>query len=134
MNLSIPKSDLLGAGAGTLCMIHCLATPFLFIAWAGSSGAEGEAPTWWTSLNYAFLIISFLAVYRSVQTSSQNLMKPLFWISWMALVFIMINEQFQWFRLPETVSYIAAFSLVGIHLTNRRFCTCESDKCCADHG
>jgi hypothetical protein len=132
MNLSIPKPDLIGAGAGTLCLIHCLATPFLFIAWAGSSGSGGEAPAWWTSLNYAFLIISFIAVYRSAQTTSQAVMKPLLWISWTVLAFVMVNETFQWLALAETISYAAAITLVVLHIVNRKYCNCKNDKCCAN--
>ena len=134
MNLSIQKSDLLGAGAGIVCMIHCLATPFLFIAWAGSSTAAGEAPVWWTSLNYAFLIISFIAVYRSSQTTSNPVMKPLLWLAWAALTFVMVNEEFHWLELTEIISYAAALSLVALHIVNRKYCQCESDNCCVDHG
>ena len=32
------KSDLWGAFASGLCLIHCLATPFIFLAQAGAAG------------------------------------------------------------------------------------------------
>ncbi len=132
MNLTINKSDSLGALAGTLCMLHCFATPFLFVAMAGSADYSGEAPTWWVSINYAFLIISFFAVYRSVQTTSRSFMKPLFWVSWVVLSLVIVNEQFSWLELSEAVTYFAATFLVILHLYNRRYCHCKTDHCCVD--
>lgn len=134
MNLSINKPDSLGALAGALCLLHCFATPFLFVAIAGSANYGGEAPTWWVSINYAFLIISFFAVYRSAQTTSLSFMKPLFWISWLALTFVIVNEQFGWLELSEAVTYAAATFLVILHLYNRRYCQCETDHCCVDNA
>ncbi|GAB5408222.1 MAG: hypothetical protein BalsKO_05870 [Balneolaceae bacterium] len=132
MNLTISKSDTLGMLAGTLCMLHCFATPFLFIALAGTPTSSEEAPLWWLSINYLFLAISFFAVIRSVQTTSSTFMKPLFWISWVALAFVIVNEQFGWIELSEAISYIAASILVVLHLYNRRYCQCNTDNCCVD--
>ncbi|MCG8372428.1 MAG: MerC domain-containing protein [Balneolales bacterium] len=133
MNLTISKSDTLGVFAGTLCILHCFATPFLFVALAGSASYGGEAPLWWLSISYIFLGISFFAVYRSTQTTSRSFMKPLFWVSWIVLSFVIVNEQFEWLELAEMFSYLAAFILVGLHLYNRRYCQCESDHCCVEN-
>jgi hypothetical protein len=132
MNLTINKSDSLGAIAGTLCLLHCFATPFLFMVMAGGAGHEGEAPFWWISINYFFLVVSFFAVLRSVQTTASTLMKPLFWLSWIALSFVLINEQFGWLPLPEIVSYATAIVLIVLHLYNRRYCHCKTDRCCVN--
>lgn len=132
MNISISKSDSLGTLTGILCLLHCLATPLLFVALAGSASTGEEAPVWWVSLNYIFLFISLIAVYRSVQTTSRNYMKPLFCISWVLLAVVLINEQIGWVELAEIYSYIAAALLVVLHLYNRRFCQCKDDHCCAE--
>jgi len=133
MNLTINRPDTLGALASTLCMLHCFATPFLIIALAGSASYTGEAPIWWTSINYIFLVIAFFAVLRSTQTTSRSIMKPLFWTSWVLLAFVIINEQFGWIELPELVTYVAAAFLVGLHLYNRRYCQCKTDTCCVEN-
>ncbi|RNC79635.1 MAG: MerC domain-containing protein [Balneola sp.] len=132
MNLIISKSDTWGALAGTLCMLHCFATPFLFVALAGTASSGEEAPLWWLSINYVFLVISFFAVLRSVQTTSRAFMKPLFWTSWITLTFVIVNEQFEWLELSEIVTYAAATVLVVLHLYNRRYCQCKTDNCCVD--
>lgn len=134
MNVTINKPDFLGAFTGALCLVHCLTTPFLFAALAGGAGFSGEAPFWWVSINYIFLVISFFAVLRTVQTTSGSLMKPLFWISWVLLSFVLINEQFGWVELSELASYVAASVLIVLHLYNRRYCQCETDNCCLENG
>lgn len=130
MNLSISKPDSLGAIAGILCLIHCIATPFLFVAMAGSATHIAEAPIWWTSISYLFIFISFIAVFRTVQTTSRSFMKPLFWISWLLLSFVLINEQFYWFQIAEIFSYAAASLLIGLHVYNLKFCQCKENDCC----
>lgn len=133
MNLTLNKSDSLGALVGILCMLHCFATPFLFIALAGSVSYTGEAPVWWISINYIFLFISFFAVLRSTQTTSRSFMIPLFWTSWVLLSFVIVNEQIGWLELPELVTYGAATILMGLHLFNRRYCRCKTDNCCLEN-
>jgi hypothetical protein len=125
MNLTINKPDTLGAVASILCLLHCLATPLLIVALASSTSLTGEAPLWWISINYIFLIIAFIAVLLSSQNSSLSYMKPLFWISWITLTFVIVNEQFVWVELPELVTYVAAAFLVGLHLYNRKYNQCE---------
>lgn len=130
MKVTIPASDVLGVIAGSLCLIHCMATPFLFVIIAGFAGLEDSTPLWWISMNYIFLVIGFLAVYRSVKTTSLAFMTPLFWISWIALSFVMINEQFHWIELSEFFSYLMASILIALHLYNRKHCKCQTDSCC----
>jgi len=134
MNLSITKPDSLGTFAGILCLIHCMATPFLFVAMAGTASLSGEAPGWWKSINYIFLVISFIAVYRTVQTTSKSFMKPLFWVSWVLLALVLINEQFHWLEIGELFTYAAASLLIILHVYNRKYCQCEEDHCCADEA
>ncbi len=130
MKVTIPASDLLGVIAGSLCLLHCAATPFLFVLIAGFTGIDDGTPLWWISMNYFFLVIGFLAVYRSVQTTSLAYIKPLFWISWAALSFVMLNEQFQWVELSEFFSYFMASILITLHLINRKYCKCQTETCC----
>lgn len=133
MKLTLNKSDKVGALASSLCMIHCVATPFVFIAQTCSSACCSSAPDWWIWIDYFFLAISFFAVYRSTQTTSKKYIKIALWISWIALFIAIVNERFLFVHLPHTFKYIAGISLVVIHLYNLKYCQCENDTCCASN-
>ena len=93
MKSILQKPDTLGAIASTLCVVHCLATPLLFIAHTCTLGVCETAPGWWKSLDYLFLAISFFAIHRSTQTTSKKVMKYALWTNWAALFFLIINEK-----------------------------------------
>ncbi len=133
MKLILQRSDTFGAITSTLCMLHCLVTPLFFIAQASAAVGHGEAPVWWRSLDYLFLVISFLAVYRSAQITSSSFIKPALWISWIALFVVIVNEKLGWIPLPEYSIYAPAMALVGLHLYNRNYCECKTDNCCGDY-
>ena len=125
------KSDLIGAIASFTCMIHCIATPFLFIASACSKNCCSAAPVWWVWLDIIFLFISFFAVYRSTQTTSKPWMKPTLWTAWSALFSSILLEQSDLINFSGNFKYTAALSLIGFHLYNLKYCQCKSDKCCS---
>ena len=56
------KADIIGASASLLCLIHCLATPFVFFIKTSSSLCCSETPIWWQSIDYIFLTVAFFAV------------------------------------------------------------------------
>ena len=121
--------DTIGIIAGMLCTIHCIATPFIFIIQPLSVQNEA-APLWWKSLDYLFLLISFLAVYQSTKNTAKSWMKYALWISWTLLTLAIVNEKLELFHLGELVVYIPAISLVGLHLYNRKYCQCADETCC----
>jgi len=124
------KSDELGAMASGLCLMHCVATPFIFLVQSCTVTGCSEAPIWWRFIDYLFLIISFFAIYRTTQTTSSTWMKPALWGSWGLLCFIILNEKMSWFSIPEYAIYIPAMGLIALHLYNRKYCQCNTDKCC----
>lgn len=126
------KSDLIGTCTSFLCLVHCIATPFLFLAQTGSAVFSGGAPSWWRFLDYFFLVVSFAAIYRSTTTTSIKWMKPLMWISWLVLFLVIINEKLELFHLAEAAIYVPAFALIALHLYNRKYCECNTDTCCAN--
>lgn len=130
MRLAIKESDKIGAFASTLCMIHCFATPFIFVAQSCALSCCSVAPDWWRWIDYFFLTIAFFAVYNSTKTTSKKLMKPALWISWIALFTLIMNEAFQLYRLSVTYKYVAGTLLAVLHLYNLKFCQCKNDKCC----
>jgi len=124
------NADLIGACASTLCTIHCLATPFLFLASTCTKSCCSAAPFWWLWIDYAFLLISFFAVYKSIRTTSKFWIKPTLWISWTALFIFIIIEHNLNLNLSNIYKYSAALSLAGFHIYNMKYCKCKSEQCC----
>ncbi len=127
------KSDIIGMFASSLCLLHCTFTPLLFIAHAQLASHHEGIPFWWKVLDYAFLAISFIAVYWSVKVTSKAWMKYAFWGTWSLLFVILINEKLHWLHIPEAAIYFPSLGLVFLHIYNRKYCTCKEDECCAVH-
>ena len=51
--------DNVGIIASTLCMIHCIGTPFIFIAKACSATCCSEAPLWWIMITIYFCLFLY---------------------------------------------------------------------------
>lgn len=128
------KPDGVGILASTLCSLHCLATPLLFMAHTTVMNEGGAAPMWWKSLDFLFLGVSFFAVYRSTRTTSNNFVKSALWIGWVALFTLIVNEKIKFTHLPEILMYAVAFTLAALHLYNLNYCQCKTDKCPTCNG
>ncbi|NRA93638.1 MAG: MerC domain-containing protein [Psychroserpens sp.] len=124
------QSDNVGALASTLCLIHCIATPFLFLAQTCSAACCSESPMWWSGIDFIFIGVSFFAVYWSAKTTSKGWIKKALWISWVALFVVILNEYIHLISLPEFVIYIPAIALVLLHLYNKKYCQCQDTSCC----
>ena len=124
------KSDAIGALASGLCMIHCLATPFFFIASACSASCCNTAPLWWQWMDYFFLFISFFAIIQAARATKNEWVTYGLWTSWVALFLMIFNIKFGWVTLAENLKFIPAFTLVGLHLYNMRYCQCDKNECC----
>ncbi|WNJ19165.1 MerC domain-containing protein [Pontibacter sp. G13] len=131
------SSDIFGALASGLCLIHCVATPFLFAAQAGAAHHDhhhhhhGASPEWWGWIDLTLLVVSAVAIYWAVKRSSKQWVKIALWASWAFLTFIILNEKMELLHLAEAWIYAPAVSLVALHLYNRKYCQCEDDACCA---
>lgn len=130
MNLVRLKTDNVGIFASMFCMIHCMATPFLFLAKTCSASCCGATPMWWSSIDYIFLLVSFFAIYQSSKNSSKIWLKYALWISWAFLLIILLNEKFYIISLFEYAIYIPAMTLVVLHLMNLKYCHCSIDTSC----
>ncbi|MCR1024280.1 MerC domain-containing protein [Cellulophaga baltica] len=126
------KSDILGTLASTLCLLHCVATPFLFLAQAGSAAFTHSPPTWWKFMDYFFLALSFIAIQWTAKTTTIKWLVTMLWLSLLALAAILLNEKLKLIALPEAVIYIPAIALAMLHLYNRKYCKCNADKCCVN--
>ena len=124
----ILKSDIIGASASGLCIIHCASTPILFLANLSVLPCCETIPLWWQLLNYLFLTVSFIAVMSAVKKSTKVWLGIAFIVSWTFLFLAILIETYEIVMIPEILNYIPAFCLVALHLYNRKYCTC--DDCC----
>ncbi len=129
--LSLPF-DTIGMFAGILCTIHCIATPLLFIAKACSTTCCSDAPVWWIMIDYLFLLISFIAIYFISKSLTIKWLKISFWISWIILLFTLLDHSFGIFILPQNFIYIPSSLIISLHFYNLKFCKCKTDTCCLD--
>lgn len=131
MILHKSKSDTLGMLASSLCLIHCILTPFIFIVHTQIVNHDASAPIWWKMLDYGFLAISFIAVYWSVKTTNAQWIKSAFWIVWSMLFIILMNEKVALLPIPEFAIYFPSIGLVFLHFYNQKYCQCKDEACCA---
>ncbi len=125
------KADYVGAIASLLCLVHCAATPFLFLVKTCARSCCVDVPTWWQLIDYGFLGISGLAIYYATKRSTKYWMQIALWSAWGALLFTIVNEGWGVVSLPEGVSYLPALVIVGLHLYNQRYCKYTGTGCCA---
>jgi len=111
-------------------MVHCLATPLIFVVQASSVRCSEIGPLWWRTLDYLFLVISIAAIYHSAKTTSLSWMPKAMYASWGILAFLIFNEGLNFLPIPHVLIYLPAFSLVFLHLYNQKYCRCEPKECC----
>ena len=127
---ALKNSDNIGILSSTLCFIHCLVTPFIYITYAGFFKQSEYLSFSWKGVNLVFIVLSLIAVIRSTKKTTSKIIKPIFWLSWSFLFFVLLNEEVKFFELPELVSYVSALNLAGIHIYNLKFCGCKDENCC----
>ncbi|MBJ05352.1 MAG: hypothetical protein CMP65_05590 [Flavobacteriales bacterium] len=125
------KPDTIGSLASTLCLLHCIATPFIFITQACTMSCCAGTPVWWQSIDYVFIIISFFAIYKATKTSTNKNIKILLWFAWGVFFTLILNKTLMLFYINQNFSYATGIILAILHLYNLRFCQCNNDKCCA---
>ena len=128
------KPDSIGSIASMLCLLHCLATPFIFITQACTMSCCAGAPTWWQSIDYIFIVISFFAILRSTQTSSNKMIKIALWTTWFLFFISIINKTIGLFYMNPNFTYATGIILASLHLYNLKYCQCENDTCCTQHN
>ena len=109
------KSDSIGILASTVCMVHCIATPFLFVVKSCSAVCCASAPGWWRWLDVFFLLISFFAIYHASKNTTKKWVAYAMWFSWTILFGVIANENLNIISIHEYIIYIPAFLLVFLH-------------------
>jgi hypothetical protein len=130
MNLSIKYSDKVGVASNILCMLHCFATPFIFLSQTQTAHIGHDVPFAWQIINYFFITISGIAVYYSAKNSTNNTVKWLMVISLSILSILIISEGLHLMHLPEILTYLSASFLSVLHIYNLKYCTCNDEECC----
>lgn len=126
------QSDRLGVLASTLCLIHCLATPLIFVAQTCAVTCCASAPIWWLGFDYFFLTISFISVRRSSQITKSTIMKYALSICWGLLFILILNESIEVYLVSKNLLYFVAIVLSGLHIYNLHSCQCNNKKCCTN--
>ena len=127
------KPDTIGSLASTLCLVHCLATPFIFITQACTMSCCADAPIWWQSIDYIFIVISFFAILGATKTSTNKIISRLLWITWFIFFALILNKSLGLVYLDKNFGHIAGITLACLHIYNLRYCQCKSDNCCANN-
>ena len=123
------KSDKIGIIASGLCMIHCLATPLIFLAKSCSATCCSGSPTWWSAIDVVFLLISLVAVYQTVKHTGKKWVSITIGVSWILLLLVILNEHLQFVNLFDNAIYIPASALIVFHFYNMKYCSCPEDSC-----
>ena len=131
MNKIFLPFDSIGIIASTLCTIHCIVTPFIFIAKACTATCCSDAPSWWLMIDYIFLIISFLAIFFISKNLTIKWLQTAFWVSWSLLLFSISNHSIEIVQLHKNFIYIPSGAIIILHFYNMQFCKCQNETCCS---
>jgi len=122
--------DLAGSIASTLCMIHCIVTPFLFVAQTMHVTCGSIGPWWWHGLDFLFLIIGLFAIRKTQLTTSLLWIPSAMYLSWALLTLLILNNRMSFMTLSGMLIYIPACGLICLHIYNLKYCQCNDDECC----
>ncbi len=123
------SADNIGMASSSLCLVHCIITPFVFIAQACAVSCCAESPVWWRTIDFLFLTISFVAVYFAAKKSSKKWVRFTFYILFGILSFLIVNHHTGIATLPVQLLYVSAFLLFALHLFNKKYCQCLNNCC-----
>lgn len=123
------SADSIGMTSSTLCLIHCIITPFVFAAQACSVSCAEASPVWWGFIDFFFLAISFIAVVFATKDSSKTWIKVALYIAFGALFIIVVNEYTVITELPKYFIYASAILLILLHMYNKKYCRCADHSC-----
>ncbi len=123
------KSDELGMVSSFLCILHCIATPVLLMVLPISSVTQSGSQNWWGWLDIIFLLISSIAVFWAVQRSPKLWIRISMVVSLLMLCLFIVNERFVGVEFPFDMVYFPAFTLIVLHLVNRKYRRHETGFC-----
>lgn len=130
MTNQLIKSDIAGSVTSLLCLIHCIATPFVVLALSSEVYHSGLLFSFWKSLDAVFITASLLAISFSIRKSTKKWIKLGLLTSWVFMLMLVFNEKAALFELAEEMIYIPSLSLIFFHIFNLKSCACKEAACC----
>ncbi len=115
-------ADYVGITSSGLCLIHCIATPFIFVATASAHAEMSDSPWWWRGFDLFFLLISFTAVYHASRHAHSTFVKVGLYTSFVLLCIVIAIHSFHVVHLDHAWVYLPAALLIGFHVLNRVQC------------
>ncbi len=129
--ISKAKADTLGILSSSLCLVHCLATPVLFVARTVVGASADATPHWWHLIDFVFLAVSLVAIYFATKSSCMAWLSRSLWGSWMLLAALLLNESLGALPIPEWTLYVPALSIVFLHSYNLLHHRKTETACCS---
>ncbi len=121
------RSDILGAMASGLCVVHCSLTP-LFLAMKpileSTKSGHSTSFAFWSALDFVFLILSLAAVYYSARLTNHNGIRWILWVAWFVFAIGIVSELLHW-PYGKWLMYAGSITLVVAHFRNFRYCQAE---------
>jgi hypothetical protein len=112
--------DLLGITASSLCLVHCMLTPVLFISTAVFAlpipDHSQDIPLFWKGIELFFLALSFWSVQQVVKQKPPRWLSGLFFVMWFILVGLVLLEWAHLHVLGDYPKYATGLALIGLHL------------------
>ncbi len=126
-------ADFFGAAVSSLCLIHCVLTPFVFVAKPILDGVgvhSGHEHTgWWGMLDPVFLTLSLLAVWYAAYHTPFLKIRLLFWAFWIVFATGLLLEM-NASPIGEWLMYAGSIALATTHVFNYRYCkACSNNRC-----
>ncbi len=113
--LSKLSPDQIGVLSSLLCLLHCLATPFLLVGLAQTTHLH------LFGLEFVFLAVSFWAMVQALKASRTKLMSFAFIISYLLLIVGFLLAHYEVF-FPYLM-HVASLLLVALHYFNLKTCS-----------
>lgn len=111
------RADVLGIIASSFCLVHCIATPLLI--------AMGAVAFTHPIVTYVFLMVAFLAIYKTTQKPTLSIIRFLLWFNFGAYAFATILHEMA--HISAVYSYVFAALIILTHVSNIAYCKyCKS--------
>jgi hypothetical protein len=115
----IKKADIIGIAASSVCIVHCLGVPILASIGLGMNESPG--------LKYAFIILSFMAIYKSIEKKQNPQISFFLLCSFLGFLFCsLFHEEYEWLH---EAGIVFSFLIILGHLISIRSCKkCKDEK------
>ena len=107
-----------------LCAIHCTLTPIIFAAkpiLESTVHHDDHGHGFWRIFDFAFLILSLIAVRYSAKHTQNATFKWVLWAAWIVFAAGILLEPLE-MAFTKWLMYAGSITLVVTHLRNYQYC------------